>query len=45
MALGIDDHHSRVDLNDVRIQSTLRALDKQLIRWKEKANWIHLNGE
>jgi hypothetical protein len=44
MALGLDDHHSRADLGDVRIQSILRALNKQINQWKEKTNWLDING-
>jgi hypothetical protein len=43
-ALGLEDHHSRPDLGDIRIQSTLRALDKQLFQWKDKIDWTNLNS-
>lgn len=38
-ALGLDDHHSRVDLSEMRVQSTLRALDKRLAQWKAESAW------
>jgi hypothetical protein len=43
-ALGLEDHNNQVNIGDLRIQSTLRALDKQLMQWKLKSNWDHLNG-